>query len=157
MHYQIYEFYPEHGVDKEILNIILKIGSQIPEFGSEHNIQKLESRLTDKICAIIIAYDNQLPVAYKIGYALSSYQFYSWLGAVVPKYRKKGIADAMLQQQESWVIDHNYNTISVRSMNRFPAMLHMLISRGYHISGYIDNGTSDNSKVCFIKDIRGVQ
>ncbi|MDD9177605.1 MULTISPECIES: hypothetical protein [Aliivibrio] len=38
-------------------------------------------------------------------------------------------------------------------MNRYPAMLHLLISSGYHISGYEEEGSTDKSKIKFIKYI----
>ena len=38
-------------------------------------------------------------------------------------------------------------------MNRFPAMLSMLIKNGYAIVGYEDRGCPQTSKILFTKDI----
>lgn len=133
MHYQIYETNAEQNIEKEVLNIVLEVDAQIPEFNNSLNREKLELRLEGKECALVIAYNNGEPIGYKIGYALSAEEFYSWLGAVSPKHRKKGVAASMLSLQEDWVKRHRYKSILVRSMNQFPAMLKMLISNAYLI------------------------
>lgn len=38
-------------------------------------------------------------------------------------------------------------------MNRFPAMLSLLIKNGYSIVGYEDRGSLQTSKILFTKDI----
>lgn len=92
-------------------------------------------------------------MAYKLGYALDSNTFYSWLGAVAPECRGQGIAQALLNAQEAWVKAHSYLAIKVKSMNRFPAMLSLLIKNDYAIVGYEDRGCTQTNKILFTKDI----
>lgn len=130
---------------------VLLVDAQIPEFTKQTGRQRLESRLLDKRHLILVAKVNGTPVAYKIGYQLTNDQFYSWLGGVHPNYRKQGIATQLRQQQETWAQAAGYSAISVKSMNRYPAMLQLLISSGYSINGYEDNGDELESKILFIK------
>ncbi|GLS83263.1 GNAT family N-acetyltransferase [Paraferrimonas haliotis] len=131
----------------------IAVEAQIPEFEQVGTYTKLAERLADKSHLILIAFDADTPVAYKVGYPLSNQEFYSWLGGVIPSHRKRGIATLLRQEQEIWVQEQGYRCISVKSMNRFPAMLQLLIDSGYQISGYIDKGTPDTSKICFTKSL----
>ena len=132
---------------------VLEVDAQIPEFDGRNTKEKLEQRLSDIPHLILIATHNGQSVAYKMGYELSNLEFYSWLGGVVPTARKKGIATQLRLAQESWAHEEGYKAISVKSMNRYPAMLQLLISSGYHISGYDEEGSTDKSKIKFIKYI----
>jgi len=132
---------------------VLTVDAQIPEFDGRTTETKLTNKLADKAHLILIARHDDKPVAYKIGYEICHSEFYSWLGGVAPKYRKQGVATELRKRQESWAIGKGYRTISVKSMNQYPAMLQLLISSGYQISGYEDNGSTSNSKIMFIKGL----
>lgn len=132
---------------------VLEVDAQIPEFDGRTTANKLTTKLAGKAHLILIATVDNKPVAYKVGYALSDCEFYSWLGGVTINYRKLGIATELRKQQERWAIDNGFNAISVKSMNQYPAMLQLLISSGYQISGYQDNGSVNHSKVLFIKQL----
>ncbi|MDC3189336.1 GNAT family N-acetyltransferase [Pseudoalteromonas elyakovii] len=135
------------------LDDLLLVDSQIPEFDGRNTFSKLQAKSADIEHLALVAYIDNEPVAYKLGYALDSNTFYSWLGAVAPKCRGQGIAQALLNAQEAWVKANNYRTIKVKSMNRFPAMLSMLIKNGYAIAGYEDRDSPQTSKILFTKDI----
>ena len=135
------------------LDDLLLVDSQIPEFDGRNSLSKLQARCADVEHLALVAYIENEPVAYKLGYELDSNTFYSWLGAVAPKCRGQGIAQALLNAQEAWAKAHSYRAIKVKSMNRFPAMLSMLIKNGYAITGYEDRGSPQTSKILFTKDI----
>lgn len=52
---------------------------------------------------------------------------------MLPAHRGHGLAQKMLNSQEAWVKQHHYHRIQVKTMNRFRAMLCMLIKNNYHI------------------------
>lgn len=133
---------------------VLTVDSQIPEFDGRTTADKLTLRLAGKANLILVAYVQEQPVGYKIGYEISGIEFYSWLGGVVPLYRKQGIATKLREKQESWAAESGFDAISVKSMNQYPAMLQLLIASGYQISGYEDNGSLASNKIKFIKYIR---
>lgn len=132
---------------------VLLIDAQIPEFAVKSPAEKLTGRLMGRVHLLLVAKDNGVPIGYKLGYAVSDSEFYSWHGAIVPTYRKRGIATRLRDTQEAWVRKKGFKTISVKSMNRFPAMLQLLISSGYKISGYVDEGDPSNSKILFCKQL----
>ena len=132
---------------------VLEVDTQIPEFDGRTTASKLMAKLTGKVHLILIASHNKKPIAYKIGYEVSNAEFYSWLGGVDPNYRKQGVATKLREQQELWALNHGYSAISVKSMNQYQAMLQLLISSGYQISGYEDNGCTASSKIKFIKQL----
>lgn len=123
----------------------------IPEFSHNKSIDDLKKRLQKKQHLILVAKDAGEIVGFKMGYAKSKTEFYSWLGAVVPKRRGKGVAKSLLIAQEHWAKKQGFATISVISKNVFPAMLKMLISQDYLITGYDDVGSIDNNKIHFQK------
>ncbi|NDV93189.1 GNAT family N-acetyltransferase [Alteromonas sp. 345S023] len=133
----------------EVGNIddVLIISSKITEFDKASTFKSLNCRLQDKQTLILVAkYKGKLA-----GYKLTDTEFYSWLGGVSPDYRNLGIATKLREVQENWASNAGYSSISVKSMNRFSSMIHLLISSGYQINGYEDNGTVDNSKIKFVK------
>ncbi|KZY44975.1 hypothetical protein A3733_14555 [Pseudoalteromonas shioyasakiensis] len=142
---------PCYTVKPASLEELLLVDSQIPEFDGRNTLSKLQAKCADVEHLALVAYIDNEPVAYKLGYALDSNTFYSWLGAVVPKCRGNGIAQALLNAQETWVQEHNYRAIKVKSMNCFPAMLSMLIKNSYAIVGYEDRGCPQASKILFSK------
>ncbi|GLR74536.1 GNAT family N-acetyltransferase [Aliivibrio sifiae] len=132
---------------------VIYVDHQIPEFDARNTKEKLSSKLNGLEHLILIAFENEQPVAYKLGYQRSVTEFYSWLGGVIPNTRKKGIATQLRLTQEQWAKEKGYQSISVKSMNRYPAMLQLLISSGYAISGYEDTGSVESSKIKFQKSM----
>lgn len=105
----------------------------LPEFAALHTLQDIRQRLDGRVSLLQIALCNGRPAGFKIGYALSDSVFYSWLGGVLPAYRRRGIAQFLLHNQEEWALNHGYHRIEVKTRNAFPAMLMMLIKSGYQL------------------------
>ena len=79
---------------------VLKIGNQIPEFSDPISIDDYRERIKDHLSLILVAYDKDIPVGFKIGYdRWEDGSFYSWLGGVLPAYRNQGIARNRPQQK----------------------------------------------------------
>ncbi|MFH0258194.1 GNAT family N-acetyltransferase [Vibrio rumoiensis] len=145
-------------IEQGTIEEILAIDKRIPEFDGRSTRDKLESRLADKPHLILIATVKGELAGYKVGYQLnsdesSSGEFYSWLGGVIPQYRNQGIATALRQYQEQWAQQSGYTSIGVKSMNRYPNMLHLLISSGYQIMGYEDGNAKGEGKIVFYKSL----
>ena len=88
---------------------------------------------------------------FKLGYPLSDTVFYSWLGGVRPDARRHGIARVLMRMQEQAAADRGYRTLRVKSMNRFPDMLRLLIAESYLIVGF----DADSGKITFEKSLAG--
>ncbi|WP_318437424.1 GNAT family N-acetyltransferase [Photobacterium leiognathi] len=111
----------------------LEVLHRIVEFAAPISLAELTARLASNSALILVAENQQQLVGVKIGYALDKQVFYSWLGGVLPAGRGRGVAQALLEAQEAWVIDQGYQQLTVKSRNRFPAMVRLLIRNGYLI------------------------
>ena len=122
---------------------IHEIGSlcpQIPEFGDPYDPDAYARRVAGRDHLIQLGTVDGEVAGFKIGYALSSAEFYSWLGGVLPWARGRGLAQYLLEVQEALVVARGYSLIRVKSRNQFPAMMRLLLRNGYQISGCEDVG-----------------
>ncbi|WP_460224765.1 GNAT family N-acetyltransferase [Aurantivibrio infirmus] len=125
----------------------------IPEFSNYLSLEKMLSRIGEaNYLSLVFLVDNQ-PVAFKLGYEIDNNEFYSWLGGVIPEHRARGIAKQLMFKQEAWVAENGYNKLSVKSMNKFPAMMCMLIANGYLIESIEPDNSVNESKILFSKKI----
>lgn len=138
-------------IETATISDILTIDAQIPEFDGRNTPDKVEARLHGKKALILAASEGGQLVGFKVGYELSKSIFYSWIGGVIPQMRKQSIADQLRIYQENWAYQQGYRFIQVKSMNRYPAMLQFLISRGYQVVGYENSDTLTEDKVVFQK------
>lgn len=88
---------------------------------------------------LITAYIENQPVAFKLGYELNENDFYSWLGGVIPDYRRIGIAADLMKIQHEWCRESGYKKIQTKTQNRFRDMLLLNISYGFDIVGFHDS------------------
>ena len=131
----------------------LAVYSLTPEFDRIMTEEAFQEKLSGKPSLILIAKEGGQCVGFKVGYENSQYEFYSWLGSVLPTHRGQGVAARLREMQEQWAREQGYACIRVKSCNRYPAMLHMLISSGYQIVGYEDQGDIQRNKIHFLKQL----
>ncbi len=112
---------------------IILLYQALPEFSSRHQLQDLHTRLTERQSSLLIAEVAGQPAGFKVGYALSDTTFYSWLGGVLPEYRRCGVAQALLQAQEQWAVQQGYRRLAVKTRNGFKAMLLLLLRNDYQL------------------------
>lgn len=93
------------------------------------------------------------PVGCKLGYAAEDGSLYSWLCRVLPAHRKTGLAQLLPEAQEAWASAHGFVAVTVKSMNRYPAMLRLLIRNGYHIRRVEYFGDRARERIHFIKPL----
>lgn len=130
---------------------ILCIHAMIPEMRPAKSTEYYANRIKSRPHLALAAYIDNQPAGFKLGYAENEQTFYSWLGGVVPTYRRMGVAKALIEAQEHWAINAGYTCINVKSMNRYPGMLRLLIGTGYMIEGYEANGEPMEAKILFSK------
>ncbi|WP_281556681.1 GNAT family N-acetyltransferase [Thalassomonas sp. RHCl1] len=131
----------------------IAIKANIPEMLEVEPVSQLLERIGSSPYLLLIAEVDGELAGFKLGYETSKAQacFYSWQGGVLPAYRSQGIAKKLLRAQEIQVAELGYKKITVKSMNRFPHMMKMLLSNGYHISGYQEKTGPDDAKISFYK------
>ncbi len=101
---------------------------------------------------LAIAYIENLPVGFKIGYERDQNEFYSWLGGVLPEYRGLSIAKDLMAAQHDWCRKQGYAKIGTKTQNRFKAMLMLNIKNGFEIIG-TDPTDKDGMKILMEKKI----
>lgn len=131
----------------------LRVEGAIPEFSQVRTAEAYMRKFGEQPHLILIASVDDEHVGYKVGYALDEESFYSWLGGVLPAFRKRGVAQHLLAVQEDWVRRHEYRRIVVKSKNQFPAMLRLLIQNGYKISHVEEGVPIDDAKITFEKSL----
>lgn len=107
---------------------------------------------TKEEVVIIVAYENEKPVGFKIGYKYNKTIFYSWVGGVLPSYRRRGIAQQLGAKQLEIVKEKGYSKIRTKSMNRFKPMLILNLKNDFDIVQVYTNSTGQQ-KIVFEKDI----
>lgn len=103
---------------------------------------------------MLLALLGEEPVGFKIGYRLRSDTFYSAKGGVLPQYRRRGIARAMLHVMMDCVRDWGYRTFIYDTFpNQHPGMTVLGLSEGFRIvkAGY--NAQYDDYRLRFLKEL----
>nr|WP_314606033.1 GNAT family N-acetyltransferase [uncultured Janthinobacterium sp.] len=124
----------------------------IPEFDQRRSLAQLQERLLAGALIPIAEADGQ-SVGFKLGYAAEDGSLYSWLGGVLPAHRKSGLAQRLLEVQEAWASAHGFAAVTVKSMNRYPAMLRLLIRNGYQIRLVEHFGDQARERIHFIRQL----
>lgn len=97
--------------------------SAIPEFLGEFTEEYLQERMRQS-GLILIAWDNKKPVACKLGYdRYGDGSWYSWLGGVLPEYRKLGLATLLLKALECWMPLHGYSSLIFKTRLKHSSMI----------------------------------
>ena len=131
----------------------IEISEKIPEFSSgNYDEAAYLQRLSNTQYLILVAEKDQQVVGFKIGY--DRYQdgsFYSWLGGVLPEYRKDSIATQLANEQEKWALASGFDTIRLKTRNRFRAMLIFALKNGFLIENIEIKETVENNRIILRK------
>lgn len=136
------------------LSEVVAVVTEIDEFIVKENEQSLAQRLEGKRHLILVAEQQGQILGFKIGYELDSDTFYSWFGGVSPKARNLGLAQKLLDVQESWAIEQGYQQLKVKSRNQFPAMLRLLLRNNYLIENFEPYEPLLESRIHFVKQLK---
>lgn len=82
-----------------------------------------------------LALIDEKPVAFKLGYELDQWCFYSWLGGVVPEFRGLEIAQELMLQQHAWCKAQGYREVQTKTQNNFKDMLMLNLQNGFDVTG----------------------
>ena len=129
-----------------------RLTQDIPEFNNPvYEISEYQQRL-GKDSLILIGYSEGSPIAFKAGYPRGQKgYFYSWLGGVLPEYRRQGIAKALAVEQEEWVKKKNFSHLWFKTRNRNRAMIHFAINNGFAITQVQPKGQVEDYRIILEK------
>jgi len=111
---------------------VVTLSQQIPEFINPHPFEEYQSRLANRPHLILIAYVEEKSAGFKVGYEKEDY-FYSWMGAILPEFRRNNIATLLAEEQERWASQKGYSHITFKTRNYLKPMLLFAIKRGFNI------------------------
>ncbi len=131
----------------------IEISEKIPEFSSgNYDEAAYLQRLSNTQYLILVAEKDQQVVGFKIGY--DRYQdgsFYSWLGGVLPEYRKDSVAIQLAEEQEKWALASGFDAIRLKTRNRFMSMLIFALKNGFLIENIEVKETVENNRIILRK------
>lgn len=93
-------------------------------------------------------------VGFKIGYEKDTWDFYSWLGGVLPEFRGVGLAQELMRIQHQWCESKGYKKISTKTQNRFKSMLLLNLKSGFQIIGTHRSEDGDGLKIILEKQLQ---
>ena len=118
------------GLFHECENLSFKI----PEFNSPYKIEEYKKRCAGKYLALIAEIDNQ-PVGFKIGYdRFKNGSFYSWMGGVLLRFRRMGVAYSLANFQEKWADENGFSSIILKTRQKHDEMIAFSLNRGFIIT-----------------------
>jgi len=135
---------------KELLEDILVVYKSIFD---DYKLDFFKNRIHQKKDLImILCYQQNQLIGFKIGYRYNDTAFYSWVGGVLPESRSNGIAKQLAQLQEQKVKEKGYLKIRTKSMNRFKPMMILNLKNGFEIKSMYTNEVGQ-TKIVFEKSL----
>jgi len=122
-------------IDQLTIEEIYPLTLNIPEFASHYPIEKYYERLSNRPHLILRANTANQAAGFKIGYEIGPGIFYSWVGGVLPDFRRQGVARALANEMEAWLRTNHYHTLHMKTHNQFQNMLLFSIGNGFQITG----------------------
>ncbi|MGR3811410.1 GNAT family N-acetyltransferase [Jiulongibacter sp. NS-SX5] len=112
-----------------------RIAQLIPEFSDgQYSLEEYHRRVEAKQHIALIAEMDGEPAGFKIGYdSEEPGTFYSWMGGVIPKFRKEGVARKLAKEQEKIAQENGYLKIRFKTRNYLKPMLIFALKNGFHI------------------------
>ncbi|MBO6660676.1 MULTISPECIES: GNAT family N-acetyltransferase [Roseivirga] len=133
----------------------LEVLRGLPEFDPLLSTDHYVERMANKPKLIAIAWVEEKPVGCKIAYdRFEDGTLYSWLGGVIPKYRKMGLAKKLADFQEKWALENGFSAIRFKTLNRHKAMLTFAINNGFQIYSVKPKDEIENYRIELIKDLK---
>lgn len=122
-------------VVKEVpIDEAVKVNRNVIEFdGKDTKAEDFERRYQDKDKLIIVAYYENIPIGYIIGYDRDNDgSFYCWMAGVDNNYRRLGALTALMNYQMDWAKKKGYNKLKIRTRNNRREMLSFLVKNGFN-------------------------
>lgn len=74
-------------------------------------------------------------VGFKIAYAARSQRLYSWLGGVLPDFRRRGIGVQLMEFQHRWAKERGYLNVETGTIRNNVPMMILNLRSGFEIIG----------------------
>ena len=131
---------------------VVAISKAIPEFIDPPGSEVYEKRILEVPHLILVAEEDEKLVGFKVGYERDG-SFYSWMGGVLPDYRRLGIAQKLADTQEKWAKSQGYTTILFKTRNHHKGMLIFALKNGFNIVGFKERESIDVHRILLQKSL----
>lgn len=136
---------------------VVALSDCIPEFVNPHRAEAYEKRLSGVPHLILTAKINQNPIGFKVGYERSDQYgegyFYSWMGGVLPEFRKYGAAKLLLEEMEQRSRRAGYPHLTFKTSNKMRAMLLFGLRYGFDIIDFEKRRPDSESRILLRKSL----
>lgn len=130
---------------------VLSLSLAIPEFEQPYGGEVYAERLKGRRYLVLVAVSGGKLVGFKVGYALDEVVFYSWMGGVLPAFRRKGIGNMLAHVQEEWAKQSGFSKMRLKTRNRHVAMIYFGLKRGFAVSDVIEKEHLEENRVVMEK------
>lgn len=118
--------------DAHIENIAMVVEKAFGEWDGDWFYSKFKNHTRFHL---VTAFVDGKAVGFKMGYEHDKYEFYSWLGGVVPEFRGLGIASDLMTAQHNWCRQQGYRKVQTKTQNRFREMFILNLKHGFNVIG----------------------
>ena len=139
-------------INKGDIKTVVQLSTAIPEFLNPHGPEEYHRRLDDVPHLILVASVAEKPVGFKVGYERDSF-FYSWMGGILPDFRRMGIAKALADRQEDWARAKGYDSVTFKTRNAHKGMLIFALKNGFDIVGFKEKETIATNRILLRKPL----
>ncbi len=140
---------------KEVpIDEVVKVNATIVEFDAQYQKDYFDNKYKNKDKLIIVAYIDNHPTGYIVGYdRFEDGSFYCWMAGVNPRFRKLSVLKALMNYENAWAKEKGYNTIKIKTRNNRREMLSYLIKYGFAFTEVIQYPDIDNNRILLEKEL----
>ena len=124
---------------EQIVKLNYKIFDGLYE-SKPYSLEHYKEKLKDKQPVIFVSKLNNEITGNSISFARKN-SFYIWILGVSEKHRGKGIGNSLLDKNEQFAQENNYESVSVKVYNVSEKMQQLLKQRGYQIVRVVESKT----------------
>lgn len=109
-----------------------------------------ENRYKDSDKLIIVAYYDNKPAGYIIGYDKfkdNKDSFYCWMAGTHYKYRRKGILSELMRYQMNWARKNGYKVLRIKTRNNRREMLNFLVKTGFNFVSVEERENIEDNRI----------
>lgn len=135
---------------------VLKVHKNIIEFDEMSSKKEVfEDRYKGKQNLIIVAYYNDFPIGYIIGYDRfeDNESFYCWMAGVDVNYRRLGALKALMEYQIKWAKEKGYKKLKIKTRNNRREMLSFLVKNDFNFTSVEEKENIRENRINLEKDI----
>jgi len=101
----------------------------------------------------ILAYLDDKPVGFSMGFELKPSTYFAWLCGVLPDARRMGVASQLMEALHNWAGQNGYRTVRFECYSKHRPILHFAIKSGYDIVGIRWDPDGHDNLVIFEKNV----